>query len=180
MANDLADILDEQDAQSTSLALATAQVRDFISALGREVVFADASLEERSTIAEQLETLLAIEAAARARRHVIETEIVAAGKELEAREFPIDGGAIRLESTASYKTKDAALHDALTALVAHGDVTRDEVEAAVRTEITYRPDHRRLNALLKRGGRVQAAIESNRERMESDPRVRINRKGGQR
>lgn len=178
MSTDLEALLDEQDAEHSQLQLATTQVRTFISALAREMDFGTATLEERDEVAEILESLKAIEVAARARRQVIEQGIIDAAAKLGAREFRIEHGAVRVESRSEYVTRDAAMHDALTQLIALGDVTKTEVEQAIRTEVHYTPDHRHLNALLKRGGRVQEAIESNRERHDGRPFVKINRKGG--
>lgn len=180
MVDDLEGILDEQEARLTHVQLATTQITGFIGQLARETDFAKASLEERSEVADILSALRDIEVAARARRQVIEQHIINAAMKAEAKEFRIEDGTVRIEARTSYVTQDAAMHDALIELIPKGDVTKDEVESAIATVISYKPDHRKLNALLKRGGRVQAAIESHREKQEGPPHVKINRKGGQR
>ena len=181
MGNDLTVLLDEQEDRHLQPAADTALVLATISSLGREVEdFMEASLEERASVVHQLEALRVIELAAKSRRQVIEQGIVRAAERLEARELRIADGAVRIEPpNVGYDTEDMSLRNALVVLIPLGDVTRAEVDEAIPEIITVKPDHRKLNGLLKRGGRVQEAIETHRTRRAADMRyakVKINRK----
>jgi hypothetical protein len=180
--DELADLLDEQEAQHSRPADAAQRALVSISDMGRGVPdFGQASLEERDALVEELEALESIEKAAKARRRMIEQGIVRAAAELEAKELRLGIGTVRIEPAATgYTTKDMSLRNGLVQLIPLGDLTRAEVDEAIPEIVSCKPDHRKLNALLKRGGRVQEAIESNRQRKPSDPllaKVRIHRKG---
>jgi hypothetical protein len=175
--DNLTDLLDEQEASSQAGGVSSALA--VIRELGRDIDFGRSSLEERSEIIEHLEDLRALELAAKTRRQVIEQHIVAVAERLKAKEIKLAQGSVRIElPSVGYDTQAMALRDALLGLVVEGDVTRGEVDEAIPEVVEAKPDHRRLNGLLKRGGRVQEAIEGHRVHRQPDParaKVRIHR-----
>lgn len=120
-----------------------------------------------------------IENAARTRRKALELAMVRAGVDLEAQELRFTGGTIRLEpQRAAYRIKEQVLRAELLELVEKGHLEREEVDAAIHEEISYKADNRKLNGLLKRGKLVKESVERNRTKVEPDPlqaTPRINR-----
>jgi hypothetical protein len=176
-------LLDEQEGQPPAQAATLTAIQTALLAVGGEMPdFAIASPEEREAIVCQLEQVRAIENAARSRRRALEFAIVRAAQKLEARELRSSDAAVRIEPPdRGYATKDVTLRHELMALVPKGDLTRAEVDAAVPETISAKADHRKVNALLKRGGRVREVIEANRTKKEADltyAKVTIHRAGG--
>jgi hypothetical protein len=144
--------------------------------------FAAATPEERAELVYELEQVRAIKAAATDRARAIELAIGRAAAALAANELRTADGMVRIKpSDPGYDTEDAKLHAALTTCVGMGDLTKAELDAAMPTLIIYKPDHRKLNGLLKRGARVKEAIETHRRKPAPDllhGKVEIHRQGG--
>lgn len=181
--DELEALLDEQHGQPPHQTAALTAIQTALRAIGGEMPsFIDASPQEREDIIYQLEQVTAIENVARSRRRALEHAIIRAAITLDAQELRAKDCKVRVEPPkVGYDTKALSMRQQLLALVPEGDLSRAEVDEAIPEVIDAKPDHRKLNALLKRGGRVQAAIEANRVKPEpnmDNARVRINRRGG--
>ncbi len=170
------DIDDALEAQETGSDLALVAT---VSLTGPIPKVADLDSAGREEIVVLLEQVRKIEHAARDRRKVLEYAFIRAGMELGAKEIKTAGATVRLKlSQSGYVTHDTALRDALITLVGEGDLSKAEVDAAVPEIVSAKADHRKVNALSKRGDRVREAIEANREKREPDPlsaKVEIHR-----
>jgi len=181
---DLDDLLDTQAGAPPESVGDLTITKALITSLGGGPMpdFAALTPERRADLVHELEQVRAIIRAAMDRKGAIEQAIRRAGVELSALELRMEGGTVRLKMPSDgYVTKDATLRDELLTLVAEGDLDRTEVDAAIPEVIGYKPDHRKLNALLKRGERVRTVIESNRTKKLADPlaaKVEIHHKGG--
>jgi len=104
-----------------------------------------------------------------------------AGEKTGARQFPVgDGESVRLEDPPStYVVQEQQLRTRLLELERDGLVTREEIDEAVTTVISYKSDNRRLNALARnRGDAVAEAIEEFRTKVEAQPgRERVSYPG---
>jgi hypothetical protein len=144
--------------------------------------FAAATQTERADIVRELEMVRAIRRAANDREKALELCVTRAADALGALELHTSEGTVRVKpSDPGYQVEEQALRSALITCVGMGDVTKAEVDAAITEVISYKPDHRKLNALLKRGDRVKAAIEDHRRKGSPDimhGRVEAHRPGG--
>lgn len=84
--------------------------------------------------------------------------------------FPLDdGGAVKIERAPnSYRTNEHELRRALIAFVPRL-LTQQEVDEAMPTVVTVKPNHTKLNALRNRGDEVSQVIDSLRETIPGSP-----------
>lgn len=184
MLDELDALLDEQGSESPAEQASEGPTQALVKALrGGEVPdFATATPEQRTDLVRELEAVRAIKAAAADRERRLTHAITAAAVTLSARELRTADGMVRIKpSDPGYVVEDAQLHAALVECVGYGDITKDELDGAMPTFVVYKPDHRKLNGLLKRGERVKTAIEAHRRKPEPDllnGRVEVHRAGG--
>jgi hypothetical protein len=183
MLDELDELLETQGPESPAessedpIGALTASIRG-----GRVPDFATATPEQRTDMVRELESLRLIRAAVFDRIHAIEGSITRAADSLSARELRTADGSVRIKPLdPGYQTEDAQLHAALLECVGLGDLTKAELDDAMPIVVTYKPDHRKLNGLLRRGDRVREAIEAHRRKPEPDllrGKVEVHREGG--
>lgn len=176
--DDLDALLEEETAPSSE-----SNIQSLIRAFqGPMPDFAVANPDERSEIVRELEAVRAIRRAADDRVKALELCITRAAAGLKALELRTSEGSVRVKpAEPGYETREMPLRQELLGLVVVGDLTREEVDAAIPEVISYKPDHRRLNGLLKRGERVRETVERNRKKRDVDlmrARVEVHREGG--
>lgn len=141
-------------------------------ALGRLKIpsVSEASLTDRAGLVRLRAQLHAITERASTFQRAIDRAFVEAAAKEEATIVRTGIGDVKMElPAASYETQPDAMRDALMALVPANLITRDQVDAALTVIITTKPNHTKLNALVRQGGkRVGQAIEDHRRRIEPD------------
>lgn len=171
----LASTEDELDDTSAALVAANGAVALFSKALDalRATSFLELDTPDQRRLAVMLhERLGPIEEVAAGHRRMIESQF---------KRMLVEEGAVRISlgddrfvgyvpPASTYRVDGQALWDGLRKLVAQGVLTERQVEDAIHPEVTYHPNHTKLNALHRNmGTRVAAVIDQHRTLVEADP-----------
>jgi hypothetical protein len=125
----------------------------------------DLNIEERAAIVDLYWTIKGLADHLYHRKKAIEYAWSAAFEQLGSAKLPLGEGKFVTYSPASeYEVDGPTLRKELLSLAERGLLTTDEVDDAIAPVVTYKANHTKLNAFLRRGTEVAEVIESCRTR----------------